>query len=187
VKLWWLVALLGCDHPSHHSVDAAPIVLDGDQNFCDVSAVSGHAALMTGGTSRTFSRVYAGGVIEGAGVAPGTGIGPPLLLMLLFTDDARLPQNTLYCCSYPGQECCTIDGAIANADTSAIGAHPVRLTSFRDSSFMAEGTITITDYTAPFESTPSRIAGSIVTTSAGDSVNAMFDTSFCELLLTEPI
>jgi hypothetical protein len=189
VKVWWLLALVGCDHPSSHPVapiDAAPIGVDGDPNFCDVSATSGHAALTIGGTSRTFSRVYAGGVIAGGGqLAPGD--GPPLTPMLLFTDDARLPEQTLYCCSQPAQPCCTIDGAIANADTSAIGTHPVRLTSFQDSAFMAEGTITITDYTAPFQSTPSRIAGSIVTTSTGDSVNATFDTNFCELLLEEPI
>jgi hypothetical protein len=188
VKLWWLLALLGCDHPSSHPIDAAPIVVDGDPNFCDVSATSGHAALMIGLTSRTFSRVYAGGVIAGGGeVARSAGTGPPLQPILLFTDGDRLSQDILNCCAQPGQSCCTLDGAIANADTSAIGTHPVRLTSFRDSSFMAEGTITITDYIAPYETTPSRIAGSIVTTSTGDSVNAMFDTNFCTLLLEEPI
>jgi hypothetical protein len=186
VKLWWLLALVACDHPSHHAVDAAPVVDDGDPNFCDVSATSGHAAVTIAGTSRTFSRVYAGGVIFGGGVAP-VGNNPPLSPMLLFTDEARLPENTLYCCTSPGQSCCTAEGVIANADTSAIGTHPVRLTSFQDSSFTAEGTITITDYIAPFETTPSRIAGSIVTTSTGDGVNAMFDTNFCELLLSEPI
>jgi len=190
VKLWWLVALVGCDHPSSHPVaplDAPPIVADGDPNFCDVSTTSGHAALTIGATSRTFSRVYAGGVIWGGGLAPATDNNPPMTPMLLFTDEARLSEETLYCCSTTGQSCCTIDGAIANADTSAVGAHPVRLTSFRDSSFMADGTITITDYTAPDQNAPSRIAGSIVTTSTGDSVNATFDTNFCELLLSEPI
>ena len=181
MKLWWLLALVGCDHPSSHPIDAAPVVVDADPNFCDVSAESGHAALSIGGTSHTFSRVYAGGVLLGGAVAP-LG-GPPMTLMLLFADGDHLSQEALLCCSASGSSCCTLDGAIGDADTAEIGAHPVRLSSFQDSSFTAQGTITITDYIGPYQTAPSRIAGSISTTSSGDSVNAMFDTTFCPLLL----
>jgi len=187
VKLCWLLALVGCDHPSSHPIDAAPVVVDTDPNFCDVSADSGHAALSIGGTSHTFSRVYAGGVllVGPADIAPSN--GPPMTLKLLFTDGDHLSQETLSCCSASGSSCCTLDGAIGDVDTAEIGAHPVRLSSFQDSSFTAQGTITVTDYIGPYQTAPSRIAGSISTTSSGDGVNAMFDTTFCPLLLSATI
>lgn len=138
-----------------------------------------------GGTSHTFSRVYAGGVVPGGPFAPETGL--PLTPMLLFSNGDHLSPNTLYCCAGSDSTCCSLEGVVAHADSSAVGSHVVQLTSFQDPSFMVQGTITITDYVAPFETTPSRIAGSITTTSGGDSVNAMFDTTFCELLLSQTI
>ena len=184
MKLWWLIALVGCDHPSSHPPDGVPSA-DADPNFCDVSATSGHAAVVSGGTSRTFSRVYAGGVLSIGPVAPVD--APPMTLLLLFTDGEHLSQQTAQCCSYSGSPCCTLDGAIGDAALADIGTRPIRLTSFRDSSFVVQGTIMITDYIAPDQNVPSRIAGSITTTSSGDSVNAMFDTAFCPLLLSATI
>ena len=186
MKTWWLVALLaGCtgDHHGSAAVDAHAVHTD--PNFCDVWATSGRLAVVKSGVAHTFTRAYAGGVIGGGPVAPIANLeGAPITLLLWFNDVDHIPAPTAQCCDFAGGSCCTLDGLIVNTATSAIGTHPAQFTSPIDASFMAQGSITITDYVAPYSGMPDRIAGSITTTSSGDTVNGMFDTVFCPAMLS---
>ena len=188
-----LVFAVGCSDNIHSApqvlLDAprdSPSGLDGDENFCDASTTSGHAALTRNGVTTDFSFTFVAGEVSGGDLLPGN---TPMGVTLLFTNSARLSPTTLQTCEASAQ--CPTDGVIARMyvpTDAALGSHDAQLASFTDSAFTLNGTAEVTDFTNPvYEVNPGRVAGMITTTGSGDTLSATFDAQFCYQLLTATI
>src|SRR5262245_7832998 len=107
---------------------------------------------LTVGTTTTFTRLHAGGILQSGPVAPGAPEGPlaPMTLDLVFVNDDPLLANTARCCAASEASCCAADGIVAHsigslAPGAEIGAHPVQILDTKGS-FQLQGSITIDQF-----------------------------------------
>jgi len=170
----------------HPDAAIAPTGPDADQGFCDAPANSAHVSIVLDTvTTIGFTSVHAGGVIAGGDIGPVTSYSTPMSLLLVFVDETHLAQQTAIECSAPNQGC-PMDGIVGRVDCigcngNDFGPHPIMLQSLQHNA-SAMGTVTITDFIAPYSPTGiGHIAGSISTPDA--SFAGTFENDFCALLL----
>jgi hypothetical protein len=183
-----LCFVIACSPDHHHTgVDAprGPDATPADASLSVCRATAGTAAVTANdhGALQMWTRLHAGGLWFSGPVAVA---GPPMQISLWFTDADPLDSNVGYCCSSPNSTCCNVDGVFAQTqaipDGAELGQHPITITGFRNSTFMFDGTLTITYFIEPFVSAPGRITGSISGSVAGQSISGQFDNTFCTAL-----
>jgi hypothetical protein len=100
-------------------------------------------------------------------------------------------QETGWCCDGADAACCTVDGIGVRIDVlpagAEVGTHTGRIYNFHDTAFQFTGTVTITNFSQPYENPPGRIAGSISGTNGTKTVSGSFDNTFCAALLSQTI
>jgi hypothetical protein len=184
------LALAACsaDHGSAVThPDGAPVVgPDADTMFCDAPANSAHVSLATSTGTVGFTSVHAGGTISGGDVAPVA--APPMSLLVVFVDQTRVSEQTIYECSAPNQGC-PYDGIVGRVDCidcngDGLGPHPVTLQSLSQD-LTVQGTLTVSEFSGPLYPATGHITGSISTPDA--SIVGTFDNDLCALLITETI
>jgi hypothetical protein len=188
VRILVALALTGCsaDHGTTHPPDAPTVVLpDADAYFCDAPAHSSTISIVIGGVPTGFMRVHAGGTIFAGPVAPVAPVDRTAMsLMLLFIDEDHVAQSDALNCFEP-HTACTLDGVLGEVDSiNELGPHPIRLDSLQHG-VTVQGTLTITDFTHPYDAGPGHIAGSIAT--PDNSVSGSFGNDFCGALLSVTI
>lgn len=179
------LALAACsaDHATTPVADAQPVAQpDADMYFCDAPANSSAVSIVIGGVPMGFTRVHAGGTIFSGPVAPVT--GPAMSLKLLFVNQDHVAQNDALDCFAPPTPC-TLDGVLGQVDSiNELGPHPIMLESLQHA-VTVQGTLTITDFTRPYDPGRGHIAGSIAT--PDNSVSGSFGNDFCDALLSATI
>jgi hypothetical protein len=175
--------------------DAAAIdayVHDVNYDFC--TAADGTASITaTGGGDppATFTRTYVGGVHNTGFV---TGRAPALgstSALLMFTNAELLTFAVGACCGSSGGACCMIEGIAVQTDALDIGVelgtHGAYFRPFQDEILRMRGSVTITEFTAPWGGVPGLIAGSFSATDAGRTITGEFRNQFCAMMLSGTI
>ena len=183
IALALVLAACSADHATTHAPDAPPAVQpDADAFFCDAPANSSTVSIVIGSVPMQFTRVHAGGTIFSGPVAPVT--GPAMSLKLLFVDEDHVAQNDALNCLAPPTPC-TLDGVLGQVDSiNELGPHAIRLDSLQHG-VTVQGTLTITDFTHPYDPGAGHISGSIST--PDNSVSGSFGNDFCAALLSATI
>jgi hypothetical protein len=158
------------------------------------SSTPGTGALTVSGFLNSYMRLYAGELLEAGPVAPSSA-GPPLILYLVFSNEASMSQSLLQCCGADAA-CCTIDGFAGTSDAitngAELGTHGFTLKATAGSAMpdlVLTGTVDITDFRDPFTITngSARVAGSATVSSGAIIGNATFANGFCDAFLSETI
>jgi hypothetical protein len=183
-----VVLATGCpEHGSRPNGSDGGLFPDGGQTdpFC-----TGGPANVTLSSAATieFMRLAAGGIWQ---TGPFNAAQPPMTIDLLFTNVTMLDAAQASCCINSDATCCAFAGVVAHSAGavpfgSELGSHAFNFSDTKNN-FSITGNVKIDVFTQPFLSRPGRIAGSISAISGGRTISGTFDSSFCDVLLSQTI
>lgn len=168
--------LVGCAQqpPTPEPVDAPPDVAGAT---CSSANGTANVALQVVGPTKVYERAYGGGILNGVADAPFT-------LKLVFANQSPVPV----CCASAGESCCS-DALVAEVllipKGGELGSHDANV--FDVLGFSSTGTLTITDWSHPFDMLPGHVAGSLTASTGAAAIQGTFDTVFCADMLGAPI